>query len=64
MGKKKKIKRVPLERKIDGKKYNYVGGGPDVNVEKRVKSWKAKGYSVRTFKGSGRSRRIYVRKKR
>ena len=61
---KKKIKRVPLERKIDGKKYNYVGGGPKTNVEARKKSWKEKGYSVRIFKGSGGSRRIYVRKKR
>ena len=50
-----------LQRKFDGKNYDYVGGGPKANVEKRKKGWLKKGYSVRTIK-SGRARRLYVRK--
>jgi len=45
------------------KGYDYVGSGSKKNIEARKKSWREKGYSVRTRSGKGRSRRLFVKKK-
>lgn len=53
-----------MTRIIDGERYDYVGSGPKKNIESRAKQWRAGGFKVRTFKGAGKSRRIYISRRR